>query len=399
MLHQSFSEKLVVKQQRSTHLSRSLTSCVVFCNIFLGASSTYSQNINTYSAVKLRLPETWVFYDTERLSDDGRAVGYIRLQNYGMPIDAPFVWQPDGTPTQLPVQYPYFFSYANAFALDGSPVGAVRNGNPGIAIPGYWTETGFVSFSYIGEGGGIFAAVGDFYVGTTGERDIDGIYLPQSTVWDANGNPTRVTGLPGTRRTESIGRVNASGLYVGSTRDRAISGSLGKGFIGSGSVAQVLQYNGFNVFTARDINDSGLILGAHASTNAFGSYRGYVADAFSNEIRDLGLLSGFSQLFVGSLNNAGEVVGTATNTGTGDRALYWSPGATQPTDLNTLVNLPGVTLVEAMDINNAGQILTRGTGGYYILTPIPDPTLAPPLAAVLVAMRRCRRQAAGGRLS
>jgi hypothetical protein len=49
-------------------------------------------------------------------------------------------------------------------------------------------------------------------------------------------------------------------------------------------------------------------------------------------------------------------------------------------------------LVEAMDINNAGQILARGFNGYYIFTPVPEPALLGAIAFASIALRRRPRQ-------
>ena len=79
------------------------------------------------------------------------------------------------------------------------------------------------------------------------------------------------------------------------------------------------------------------------------------------------------------------------------RALIWPAGATEPMDLNAFVDIPGVTLIHAYRINNAGQILAEGlsdTGNYayYVLTPVPEPqavTLVG-LGVMALAMRRTR---------
>ena len=100
--------------------------------------------------------------------------------------------------------------------------------------------------------------------------------------------------------------------------------------------------------------------------------RGYIAKAFGDEFHDLGLFPGYAGTLPFAINNQGTIVGGALN-GTTELALIWPAGSLTPIDFNTLVNLPGETLVEAMDINNAGQILARGFNGYYIFTPIPEP--------------------------
>jgi hypothetical protein len=142
-----------------------------------------------------------------------------------------------------------------------------------------------------------------------------------------------------------------------------------------------MSYPGYDLTRAYDINDEGWIVGVYNQPGTFTPHRGYVAKAFDTEIRDLGLLDDplVNGVWPHEINNAGEIVGAATSGNAFRIAVYWPPEATEPIDLNTLVSIPGETrLVEAMDINNAGQILTRGFNGYYILTPRhPLPTVHP----------------------
>jgi uncharacterized membrane protein len=65
------------------------------------------------------------------------------------------------------------------------------------------------------------------------------------------------------------------------------------------------------------------------------------------------------------------------------------------TDLNTLVDLPGVVLNEAVAINDHGQILVNsGNGRAYLLTPVPEPAgwalMACGLALLLTRVARQR---------
>jgi probable HAF family extracellular repeat protein len=54
-----------------------------------------------------------------------------------------------------------------------------------------------------------------------------------------------------------------------------------------------------------------------------------------------------------AINDAGQVVGRS-----GSHAFITGPNGAGMTDLNSLVDLPaGVVLKEAVDINNAGQVL------------------------------------------
>ena len=174
-------------------------------------------------------------------------------------------------------------------------------------------------------------------------------------------------------------------------------GLTNRGFVGRDGSAELMDYPDFAVQRAFDINDDDWIVGSWLPGAGLPE-RAYVAKAFGDEIRDLGLFPGVGGAIARAINNAGEIVGAASQ-GTDVRALYWPAGATQPTDLNTLVDLPGVTLLSAMDINNAGQILARGFGGYYILTPIPEPAVGVWVIGYWLLVTRRRRSVLGGRPS
>jgi hypothetical protein len=242
---------------------------------------------------------------------------------------------------------------------------------------------------HFGKGGGAITANATMICGETGDPSAAG-YIHRVTLWDADGtNPRVVTGLEGLA--SRCNAVNALGVYVGTVRPTSPPFVLG-GFVGRDGMADVMAYPGFDISRATDVNDSNWIVGTYRPSAGVAE-RGYIALAFDDEIRDLGLMPGFPGVQPQAINNLGVIVGTALQGGTGARALYWPPGATQPLDFNTMVNLPGETLVEAMDINNAGQILARGFNGYYIFTPVPEPGAMLGLsAAVMVLTRRGSRR-------
>jgi probable HAF family extracellular repeat protein len=109
---------------------------------------------------------------------------------------------------------------------------------------------------------------------------------------------------------------------------------------------------------ARAINNAGVIVGT--SELPGGEQHAFVyADG---KMTDLGILGTdwkntfwnlpYSQAH--DINNAGQIVGQSNS-----RAFLFEDG--KMLDLNTLVDLPGITLTSAWDINNAGQILATGT--------------------------------------
>lgn len=322
-------------------------------------------------------------YDARRLADDGRAASHLRTNNEVNPIDVPAVWLPDGTFTVLPVVGTYSQAYVNAFTPSGIAVGNLVRPGQFTSKAGYWNQSTFVELPDAGMGAAAYAGNDSIFGGDVFVPGSDGSFDNRAAVW-IDEQCHQVTGIDA--RTSRINNINRSGYYVGTadTRVGTVSQRL-FGFIGRDGTAQPVLYPGIEIQRTTDINDDGWIIGGwtpDGSTN-----RAYIANAFGTEFFDLGLLPGTVQAYPLRMNNNKEVVGFSDG-GLPRTALYWPTGATQPIDLNTLVNIPGETLVEAMDINNAGQILTRGFNGYYILTPVPEPSLAPPLAAAVVALRR-----------
>ena len=259
--------------------------------------------------------------------------------------------------------------------------------------PGYFTDSSFVAMPHFGFGGAILGGNAEYLVGETGDPDpLDGSYIPRVTLWDFTGTAYRVSGLSGARRFARAVAMSGTGFYVGHTRDYAANPSRPQGFVGHGLEAQILTYPGFTVLRATDVNDNGWVIGAWTPDDA--TDLAFVGRATGTDARDLGVLLGYPEVYAQGINNWGAIVGAASLGVTFDVALYWKPGATEPIDLNTLVSIPGEPrLVEAMDINNAGQILARGFNGYYILTPVPEPSAFAlvGLGVIACATRRTRR--------
>jgi len=85
-------------------------------------------------------------------------------------------------------------------------------------------------------------------------------------------------------------------------------------------------------------------------------------------MRDFGTLGGTDSQADG-INDAGQVVGVSETVFGGPHAFITGPDGAGMVDLNSLISLPaGVTLTEAVAINNSGQVVAVGTAAV-----IPEP--------------------------
>ena len=79
-------------------------------------------------------------------------------------------------------------------------------------------------------------------------------------------------------------------------------------------------------------------------------------------MENLGVLAPRADTRAFGLNNAGLVVGQSNY-----RAFIWKDGTMR--DLNDMIPVDcGCLLTDAVEINQAGQILANGFGGPYVLT-------------------------------
>ncbi|MGA3007087.1 MAG: PEP-CTERM sorting domain-containing protein [Opitutaceae bacterium] len=141
---------------------------------------------------------------------------------------------------------------------------------------------------------------------------------------------------------------------------------------------------------AYGINNAGTIVGQSATTIGSALFEHAFSD--SNGIMiDLGTLGG-STSSAEAINDNGLIVGFATTTSGAQDAFVYSGGSM--IDLNSLVSLNGVTLTDAMAINDVGQIVAEGSNDQsYLLTFIPEPsTYATILGAVTLGFSAIRKK-------
>ncbi len=112
---------------------------------------------------------------------------------------------------------------------------------------------------------------------------------------------------------------------------------------------------------ASAINDAGQVVGSSRFTGEelSGPYHAFITGPDGTGMRDLGTLGGIdSDSYASGTNDDGQVVGYSSTPGGAVHAFITGPDGVGMTDLNSLIDLPdGVTLIGAIDINNAGQVV------------------------------------------
>jgi probable HAF family extracellular repeat protein len=126
-----------------------------------------------------------------------------------------------------------------------------------------------------------------------------------------------------------------------------------------------------------------------------GPYHAFITGPDGTGMRDLGTFGGIdSYSYASGINDDGQVVGYSSTASGANHAFITGPAGNDLVDLNSLLDLPDeVTLTEAVDINNAGQVVA-------VAQVIPEPeTYAMLLAGlgVIGFMARRKKAAIPGR--
>lgn len=333
------------------------------------------------------------------INELGDVVGYSPSNaGGGAAYDKAFLWS-GGSITDLdPGGYAGYTKMSHAFAINnaGVAVGAQMGG-------GTWAakfEGG--SAVRLGTLGGAQSQANDIndsgqivgWAETSGRRT-------QAVLWQSG--TTTDLGVLDTRdgfQFSTANAINASGLVVGRSKDH---GTL-RGVRWDEGVISVIDLGatpGAEQSDAVDINDRGQIL---LNLRSGASYISVLWD--QGNVVDLGGLSLFSKTtgnYARAVNNSGQVVGSSFVSSRDAHAYIWEDTLTGMVDLNSLIDPlsgTGWSLLEATDINDAGQIV--GTGLYggltraFLLTPVPEPESWAMLLVGLGVIGGIRRRRAAG---
>lgn len=146
------------------------------------------------------------------------------------------------------------------------------------------------------------------------------------------------------------------GLYSGTVTSAGVP-SVGASAVLSTTIAEKT-YQSIGV---RAVNDAGTMVGGFLTRADLSGFDAWKA-AGATTPTDLGSLGGSASAV--AINPAGTIVGDSTDTTSVDHGVYWAPGATSPSLLDTLLPVnSGWTTQNAVGIDTAGDIIGGGTNG------------------------------------
>jgi probable HAF family extracellular repeat protein len=177
----------------------------------------------------------------------------------------------------------------------------------------------------------------------------------QAVWWSRNGDVYLLASLAGTALHRALG-INDSGDVVGVAGDGQKEAVL---WPKKGPPMRIGTLPGFFGSEATNVNNRGEIVGyaiGHGSSPM--RTRAVLWAPGGKAIQDLGALSGGDDSRARDINSSGVVVGTSS-VPHGNRAFVWTQ-ADGLVDLNTLIDISGLVLTDAVSVNERGDIVALG---------------------------------------
>jgi probable HAF family extracellular repeat protein len=328
------------------------------------------------------------------INNAGQVVGYLETDS-GAGSRHAFITGPNGRGMfdlgeMFEVELPegrFRDSYAYGINDDGKVVGYTWNPGPEAFI------TGPNGLDYRDLGGRYSVASG---INTAGQAVGFVDHPGQAFITGPDGKGATELGTLGGLES-AASDINDIGQVVGSSTTTAeaayhafITGADGEGMRDLGTLGGLDSY-------ASAINNAGQVVGSSRFTGEefSGPYHAFITGPDGTGMRDLGTFGGIdSYSYASGINDDGQVVGYSSTASGANHAFITGPAGNDLVDLNSLLDLPDeVTLTEAVDINNAGQVVA-------VAQVIPEPeTYAMLLAGlgVIGFMARRKKAAIPGR--
>jgi probable HAF family extracellular repeat protein len=293
----------------------------------------------------------------------------------------------DGTTTDLTARG---IEQAVAITDDGTVLGWTRPSEPGGGLQHLLYDVDSDTVTSFLEIGDVFPADLDDPDTVAGTLDGNGVIVTDGRIIPIPVPPVSEVVPPGARRVDPVA-INASGHVAGDTSVDVEGDEVGRVvLVAEGMLTVLAAAPGSASSSASDLNDVDQVVGN--PSGALGG-RAFLYDHATGTTTEIGTLPGYQNSTATAINNVGQVVSHAwfalnwlpgNETDQMQRAFVYDHRTRVMSDLNERIpEGTGWYLVDAFDINDAGQIVGRGLlcglMHAFVLTPraAPVPALAP----------------------
>jgi probable HAF family extracellular repeat protein len=270
----------------------------------------------------------------------------------------------DGTTTDLTARG---IEQAVAITDEGTVLGRTWASEPGGGLQDLLYDVDLETVTPFLEIGDVFPIALSDTDTVAGTLDGNGVIVTEGRIIPIPLPPVSEVVPPGARRVDPVA-INASGHVAGTTSVDVEGDEVRRAVLFANGILTILDAApGAESSSASDINDVDQVVG-----NPLGSPGGqaFLYDHTTGTSTDIGTLPGYQNITATAINNVGQVVGHAwfalnwlpgNETDQIQRAFIYDHRTRVMADLNErLPRGSGWYLVDALDINDAGQIVGRG---------------------------------------